>query len=289
MEQNKYAVLSMDIEDWYHLDYFQGKKCDKNFSMLDGFYNYLELLDTYNIKTTFFVLSELIDQIREPLLIASKSGHEIACHGKTHTRPLLLSVENFRNEIYEAKNELSDLIGKEVIGYRAPCYSIDKERYDVIKDLGFKYSSSRMNIPGHPLYENLNIDNYLQPILGVYNINNFYEFELSTNKFLRKSIAVSGGGWIRLFPWKFFMKPLINNYINKSSLYTLYIHPFELSNKKMPFVNDCSILTNFRAHKGLGSVNNKILELINLLNSFNYKFYSFQDLVFLQSKNNNNN
>ena len=29
---NKFAVLSMDVEDWYHLYYFMGK-ADKNYSI----------------------------------------------------------------------------------------------------------------------------------------------------------------------------------------------------------------------------------------------------------------
>ena len=32
----KNVVLSMDIEDWYHLDYFDNNLDSKNFSMLDG-------------------------------------------------------------------------------------------------------------------------------------------------------------------------------------------------------------------------------------------------------------
>ena len=29
----KYAVLSMDIEDWYHLDYFDARKCNTDYSI----------------------------------------------------------------------------------------------------------------------------------------------------------------------------------------------------------------------------------------------------------------
>ena len=45
MQIKKYAVLSMDIEDWYHLDYFAGKLPYKNISMLDGLEKYIKLLN----------------------------------------------------------------------------------------------------------------------------------------------------------------------------------------------------------------------------------------------------
>src|SRR3989442_648447 len=38
------AVLSMDVEDWYHLDYFHRPSCDASCSLLDGLDVYLELL-----------------------------------------------------------------------------------------------------------------------------------------------------------------------------------------------------------------------------------------------------
>ena len=47
--KNKYAVLSMDVEDWYQLYYFLGK-ADTSYSMLDGFENYVELLNKAGVK-----------------------------------------------------------------------------------------------------------------------------------------------------------------------------------------------------------------------------------------------
>ena len=41
----KKAVLSMDVEDWFHLDYFQRKFCNETYSMLDGLEKYLKVLN----------------------------------------------------------------------------------------------------------------------------------------------------------------------------------------------------------------------------------------------------
>jgi polysaccharide deacetylase family protein (PEP-CTERM system associated) len=279
-ETNKYAVLSMDVEDWYHLHYFQGKPLDKSFSMLDGFMNYLELLNKYDIKTTFFVLSEIIEVARKQILYASSCGHEIACHGKSHTRPLEMNPLDFKKDILEAKYKLSEIVGKEIIGYRAPCYSIDNERYEILQQVGFKYSSSKMDIPAHPLYGELDLSDFEQLHKGIYYKRDITEFALSTQKFFGQSIAVSGGGWIRLLPWKCFMKPLIKKHLETVEFYVLYIHPFELSKKQMNFVPGVSFLSNIRARTGLGKVHERIEELIMLLKSNGFIFASFEQVLF---------
>lgn len=283
MTNRKYAVLSMDIEDWYHLDYFSGRQLDKSHSMLDGVVNFIELLDKYNIKTTFFTLSELADSAREIMLYAAKQGHEIACHGKDHVRPVLKDVDVFYKEIVEAKDTLSKLIGQEVTGYRAPCYSIDRERYDAVMAAGFKYSSSKIAFNQHPLYRELNLQDFEQPVPGIYCKNGFYEFELSTQPFLGKNIPVSGGGYIRILPWMF-MKLMISNYLNNSELYVLYIHPFELSQREMPRIKETSSLTSVRATFGRANVSKRLEQLISLLKDTNYEFTSFVNLLPILSR-----
>ncbi len=265
----------MDVEDWFHLDYFQDKQLDRSYSMLDGFTNYVDLLNQHNIKTTFFVLSELAETAKDQILYADSCGHEIACHGKTHQRPLTMSIQKFERELREAKNTLEDLVGKEVVGYRAPCYSIDNERYELLRSLGFKYSSSRMDVPGHPLYGHLDLSSYNQPMQGIYEKDGFYEFALSTKKFFGKNIAISGGGWIRLLPWACFMKPILKAYFSRSEFYTLYIHPFELSKKTFSHVVDVPMLTMLRAQFGRGEVASRIESLLEMMQKESFQVLPF--------------
>ena len=283
MNVKKFAVLSMDIEDWYHLDYFSGKEVNKSRSMLDGLTNYIDMLNRYQIKTTFFTLSELAEAAKEQILYAADSGHEIACYGKSHVRPVMLSIDKFTNDIKEAKEVLSNLVGKEVVGYRAPCYSNDRTRYDIVMKAGFKYSSSKITFEGHPLYAKLNIEDFEQPIQGVYHKDRFYEFELSTKRFLGREIPVSGGGYIRILPWVF-MKPMISNYLKNAEIYVLYIHPFELSEADMPKVPGTSFLTNVRARRGLGKVQWKIEQMIGMLKENGFEIRTFEEVLKLLNK-----
>jgi len=278
MSGKKYAILSMDIEDWYHLDYFSGKKLDKSRSMLDGLTNYIDLLGKYDIKTTFFTLSELSESAKESILYAVNNGHEIACHGKSHIRPNLLDIDTFSRDIAEAKDTLSELIGKEVVGYRAPCYSIDRKRFDAVIKAGFKYDSSKIAFNEHPLYGKLDLSDFEQPIKGIYHKEGFYEFELSTKRFMGKNIPVSGGGYIRILPW-LFMKLMISGYLKNAEVYVLYIHPFELSTEEMPKVHSTSFLTNARARIGLGKVAGKIEQLIVMLRNNGVEIKTFSETI----------
>ena len=273
----KFAILSMDVEDWYHLYYFMGK-ADKNYSMIDGFTNYIDLLNEKGVKTTFFVLGELAQSIKNEIRYAISCGHEIACHGYTHLRPIDLSVADFKEQLIKSKSVLEDVAGREVIGYRAPCYGIDNERYQILSEVGFKYSSSKMNVSGHPLYGEINLNDFHKCLSGVYRKGDMFEFALNTEKFLGKNIAVSGGGWIRLLPWRTLMKPLIKKNIKNSDCYTLYIHPFELSKKEMPKVEGTGLLNNIRARKGLGKVEGKIETLIDLLKENDFEIKTFEEV-----------
>ena len=277
-KEKKYAVLSMDVEDWHQLYYFLGK-ADTSYSMLDGFENYIELLNKANVKTTFFVLSDVAHQVKDTIRYAVSCGHEIACHGKTHTRPIELSLKDFENELTEAKACLEDICATQIIGYRAPCYGIDNERYEIVKKVGFKYSSSKMDIKGHPLYGELDLNGFSQPMQGIYTKDGMVEFALSTQKLFGKNIAVSGGGWIRLLPWSTLMKPLLNKYLREAQTYTLYIHPFELSRVPMPQVPDTGFLTNVRARRGLGKQEARIEELIGMLKKNDFEFSTFGELA----------
>ena len=85
---NRYAVLSMDVEDWYHLDYFAGLAPERSSSLLDGLDVYLSLLERHAIRTTFFVLSEVAEQMGGTLRAMAAAGHEIASHGVAHNPDL---------------------------------------------------------------------------------------------------------------------------------------------------------------------------------------------------------
>ena len=62
----KIALLSMDVEDWYHLDYITQRESD--ISMMDGLDCFLALAEKHNVSTTLFTLTELLKQVNQKLL-----------------------------------------------------------------------------------------------------------------------------------------------------------------------------------------------------------------------------
>ena len=62
----KYAVITMDVEDWYHT-YFPETEVDRSQSLLDGLDVALDIMNQRNIKGSFFVVGEIADQISEKL------------------------------------------------------------------------------------------------------------------------------------------------------------------------------------------------------------------------------
>lgn len=57
--------LTLDLEEWYHLDYFKKYNPEKKPLMVNNLAPFLDLLDKHNIKITVFVLGELIDSHKD--------------------------------------------------------------------------------------------------------------------------------------------------------------------------------------------------------------------------------
>ena len=274
----KCAILSMDIEDWYHLDYFANKSINPSQTMIDGLDTYRDILTHHQIPSSYFVLGELINPLANSLKRLAEEGGDIGVHGWSHLRPLSMNLIEFKENLTWAKKKLEDLIQKPVLGYRAPCFSLDRTRLDVVRSVGFSYDSSRILFKGHPLYGILDMDGFSEHMSNVFRSDDFFEFQLSTLSIGGFNIPISGGGYIRIFPW-FLMYNLIKHYLRRNQIYILYIHPFELSRKDPPKLpNDISIFTRARFTLGLGGVEHKLHRLIQLLKAENYEFITFSDL-----------
>jgi peptidoglycan/xylan/chitin deacetylase (PgdA/CDA1 family) len=274
----KYAIFSMDIEDWYHLDYFEGKPIDPSQTMLDGLNVYHDILTHYQIPSSYFLLGELIIPLASTLRQLAEEGADIGVHGWSHLRPLLMEPIELKKDLNKTKKLLEDVIQKPVLGYRAPCCSLDRDRLDVVRDVGFAYDSSRILFKEHPLYGTLDMDGFSERIASVFRSGDFFEFQLSTLHLAGFNVPVSGGGYIRIFPW-FLMSRLLKNYLRYNEIYLLYIHPFELSRKEPPALPEgISISTKARFMLGLGGVEEKLHKLVQLLKAEKYEFITLADL-----------
>ena len=165
-------------------------------------------------------------------------------------------------------------------GYRAPCFSLDRARLDIIREAGFSFDSSRINFGQHPLYGSIQMGGYSQLSDCVYKLGDFFEFEATTLPVAGKNIPISGGGYLRLFPWAL-MRMLVSKYLECNDLYILYIHPFELSisnSSVIPSTTSLGTRLRFAILQRQGKVGEKIKNLIDLLRSNGYEFTTFSEI-----------
>lgn len=98
----------------------------------------LDVLEEYNIKATFFVIGNNVDNYPEPLKRAVLSGHEIGNHTNTHTLLEKLNFEEIKKEISECQNKIFNLTGYTTTVLRPPCGKYNENVIKAAKEMGYK-------------------------------------------------------------------------------------------------------------------------------------------------------
>jgi peptidoglycan-N-acetylglucosamine deacetylase len=117
-------------------------------------YKILDFLSAREVKGTFFVLGELAELHPELIRTIHQQGHEIGFHTYAHVPLNRENPERFREQTRRSKTFLEDLTGAEVIGFRAPIFSLTPSTLwalPILQELGFRYTSSVLPLR-HPLY-----------------------------------------------------------------------------------------------------------------------------------------
>ena len=271
----KNFVLSMDVEDVWDLAYFP-RHGIRSGSMMDGLEVFLALCEHFGIKATLFCLTDHAKNNFSVLQRAQLNGHEIALHGSDHRLPLTLSISEFKHSVDSGKKRLEDLFGVQIIGYRAPCFSIDRPRLNVLEEVGFKYDSSYIRNSSHSLYGSIDLEGFSQISQFVFKKNEFFEFGLPSADVLGKSVPISGGGYLRLLPWRLYSL-LFKEFIKKSPFFGFYLHPFEFSRAKAPVIKGLSMLNSIRYRRNLGLSENRLKELIQIFYKYDWESISYSD------------
>lgn len=258
----KTIFLTMDLEEWYHLDYLKSYRLSNSpIQVIPKIIDFLDLLDEIQIKATFFVVGEIAERNADIIRELVDRGHAIGCHGMEHE--LLYNKDNksYREEIQKAKILLEKISGVSVEGYRASCFSMERDKLEITREVGYQYDSSSISFKQHPLYRNLDLTGFEKVDDLVYREEEFFEYMIPTLEIGKYSLPISGGGYLRLFPY-WLMRYFIRQYEKQHHQFLLYIHPFEVTNIKLPLPKGLDIKTRFRALVGRRGNLNKLRKLL---------------------------
>jgi polysaccharide deacetylase family protein (PEP-CTERM system associated) len=252
------------------------------------------------VKATFFCLGWIAERYPQLIKEIQGQGHEIACHGYAHRLIYKQSKKEFKEDIHKAKAILEDIISGEVLGYRAPSYSItnkSKWAFEVLVEEGFKYDSSIFpiqhdfyGIPDAPRFFFLvsltdNGNPEFSPLLYTKNseqqtlnieptsLNHIFEFPLSTIRLGRLNVPVSGGGYFRLLPYPIIKLGLKRLNEVERRPFVFYLHPWELD-PDQPRIQEASLKSRFRHYLNLSKTESRLNRLL-----YDFRFAPIKNII----------
>ena len=98
----------------------------------------LEILDRYEVKTTFFVGGTWAVKESDMVKKMYDAGHEIGNHGYSHKDQDKLNREQNKNEILTTHTLVNDLIGVNMDLFAPPSGAYNKTTVEVATELGYK-------------------------------------------------------------------------------------------------------------------------------------------------------
>ncbi len=256
-------ILTFDIEEWFHILDNDSTKTEKEWSSYEyrldlNMDRIFELLDRKNQKATFFCLGWVAREFPHILRKIDDMGFEIATHSDKHQLAYEQSKDEFKQDLELSIKSIEDIIGKKVISYRAPGFSIMEENKWVFEELvehGIEIDCSVF--PSKRSHGGFASYGHGQPsIIKSGNIE-LKEFPINLFEIGNKNMIFSGGGYFRLLPYeviKFMMK--------RSDYVMTYFHPRDFD-ANQPIIDELSRVRKFKSYYGLNSAFGKLEKFIS--------------------------
>lgn len=295
-------ALTIDLEDYYQVSAFESvvkrENWDKYESRIER--NTHRLLDILNgslrtaVRATFFCLGWNAERYPGLIKRIKEEGHEIACHGYDHQLVYSLNPKQFREDVRKSKKLLEDIVGEEVVGYRAPSYSINRKSlwaFEILVEEGYRYDSSifpiyhdRYGMPNAPRFPfviplngNSNVESGITPSSEFrtpnLEMNGLLEFPLSTVRICGRNLPISGGGYFRLFPYPVTKRALERINGKERRPFIFYLHPWEID-PEQPKIQGTSVRSQFRHYLNLLKTEAKLKRLLE-----DFSFSSIKDTL----------
>lgn len=283
-------LLTIDVEDWFQVENFKSCiACDswpsRELRVERNTHRLLDLLDAaprpphaQPPRATFFTLSWIAARLPGLVREIHARGHEVASHGCAHELCRSQPEDLLRQDLARSKQILEDITGDEILGFRAPSFSIDEAVLASIRDAGYVYDSSYNSfslhgrygrIPVHPNGNGAKTPSLMQPVQGL------FELPVSNVEIRGRVLPWGGGAYFRLIPERLFRSG-IRLILKRQKAYIMYLHPWELD-PGQPRVKEASPTRRFRHYSNLHKTGTR---LKNLMTAFSHcDFLSCKEYV----------
>lgn len=263
----KKIILSIDVEEWFMVENYKEVIDQDLWDSLEsrleiGVSKILSALSNVNVKATFFVLGWISDRYPSVVRNIYENGHEIASHGYYHKLNNTLTEDELYDDILKSKISLEGIIKEDIIGYRAPSFTITEDLVNVLIRLGFLYDSSFHDVSYHDRYSKIKLDSI--------NFDKLLEFKIRPLKIFGFSFPIAGGGYFRLLPYWLFRFLFKMGASTETPVF--YIHPWEFD-AHQPTPSGVSILRKLRHRIGLNKTERKLIKLVRDFECISFKDY----------------
>ncbi|NLW36651.1 XrtA system polysaccharide deacetylase [Syntrophorhabdus aromaticivorans] len=270
-------MITVDVEDWFQVENLRPVCPIESWEFCDvrveeNTRKLLELFDRHSVQTTFFVLGWVAQRFPGLVREIKSKGHEIASHGYMHLMLNKVSDPRLREFLYRSKSLLEDISGEPVLGYRAAGFSITRNLFNLLGELGFQYDSS---------YNSFRLNQRYGSVQGMFpascdnrliSANGIIELPLSNLKINRFSMPWAGGGFFRFWPQPIFEWG-VSRILRHENHYIFYCHPWEFD-PGQPRVNGIGAFSRFRHY----------LNLDKTLDRLNHFLVRYKECKFLTCK-----
>jgi polysaccharide deacetylase family protein (PEP-CTERM system associated) len=269
-------VFSVDVEEYFQVGAFEQVIDRSEWERLptrlaDSVCVLLDLLARFDARGTFFTLGWIAARYPEIVQRIADAGHEIASHGWSHRRATTLSVTEFRDEVRRSKAVLEDLVGRPVLGYRAPNFSIGPSNdwaFDVLIEEGYSYDSSVFPVR-RPDYGDTAAPT--EPYIIKRSGGTLIELPLATTMLFGTRLPAAGGAYLRHLPFAL-IRRAFREHETRGIPGMFYIHPWELD-PDQPRLR-VPALTRLRHYGGLHRTRRRIERLLE-----EFRFTSAQEML----------
>ena len=272
------VLITIDVEDWFQVENLKPWIAPETWSARElrverNVQRLLELLEGF--PATFFVLGWLAEKLPRLVKMIADQGHEVASHGYGHQLCSDMTPAELEQDLVRSKQLLEDIIGVDVVGYRAPSFSINHRVLQLLQQCDYRYDSSYNSFEANPRYGRLNMTRYQQNGRGFMVSDHFHELPLSNLTFGNRTLPWSGGGYFRLLPYNIFRRGL-QNILSNQGYYLFYLHPWEID-EGQPRIDTANRLARFRHYLNLKSTDAKLRQMLNDLRDC--RFSSCRDFI----------